>query len=43
MNRSFDSLKLVNTYGAFGSVGKERTEIVFKGAYRPSSCKEFKF
>ena len=31
MNYSFDPLDLVNTYGAFGSVGRERDEIVFEG------------
>ena len=31
MNTSFDRLHLVNTYGAFGSVGQERNEIVFEG------------
>jgi hypothetical protein len=31
MNYSYDPLDLVNTYGAFGSVGKERPEIVFEG------------
>jgi len=31
MNTSFDRLHLVNTYGAFGSVGRERREIVFEG------------
>ncbi len=31
MNTSFDRLHLVNTYGAFGSVGAERREIVFQG------------
>jgi hypothetical protein len=31
MNRSFDPLALVNTYGAFGSVGDKRYEIVFEG------------
>jgi len=31
MNTSFSSLDLVNTYGAFGSVGRERNEIVFEG------------
>jgi hypothetical protein len=31
MNTSFDRLALVNTYGAFGSVGRERDEIVFEG------------
>ena len=33
MNTSFDPLNLVNTYGAFGSVGKERYNIVFEGTY----------
>ena len=31
MNTSFDALDLVNTYGAFGSVGRARPEIVFEG------------
>lgn len=31
MNASFDPLHLVNTYGAFGTVGRERYEIVFEG------------
>lgn len=31
MNTSFNRLHLVNTYGAFGSVGKERYEIIFEG------------
>ncbi|HZN03261.1 MAG TPA: lipase maturation factor family protein, partial [Candidatus Polarisedimenticolia bacterium] len=31
MNTSFDRLHLVNTYGAFGSVGEVRREIVFEG------------
>jgi hypothetical protein len=31
MNRSFEPLGLVNTYGAFGSVGQVRHEIVFEG------------
>ena len=31
MNSSFDPLDLVNTYGAFGTVGRERTNIVFEG------------
>ena len=31
MNRSFDPLDLVNTYGAFGAVGKERLNVVFEG------------
>ena len=32
MNTSFDPLHLVNTYGAFGSVGRERNEIIFEGS-----------
>jgi hypothetical protein len=35
MNTSFDPLDLVNTYGAFGSVGRERYEIVFEGTRDP--------
>jgi hypothetical protein len=31
MNTSFDPLDLANTYGAFGSVGQERTNVVFEG------------
>jgi hypothetical protein len=31
MNASFDRLNLVNTYGAFGSVGRERLELIFEG------------
>jgi hypothetical protein len=31
MNRSFDRLALVNTYGAFGSVGSVRHELVIEG------------
>ena len=31
MNSSFDPLYLVNTYGAFGSVGRERYEIIVEG------------
>jgi Lipase maturation factor len=31
MNSSYDPLDLVNTYGAFGSVGRERPEIIFEG------------
>jgi len=31
MNTSFDPLDLVNTYGAFGSVGDERLNVVFEG------------
>ncbi len=35
MNTSFDRLHLVNTYGAFGSVGRERRQIVFEGTDDP--------
>jgi hypothetical protein len=35
MNTSFNRLHLVNTYGAFGSVGKTRHEIVFEGTDEP--------
>jgi hypothetical protein len=31
MNSSFNRLNLVNTYGAFGTVGRERFEIIFEG------------
>jgi hypothetical protein len=31
MNTSFDRLHLVNTYGAFGTVDRERYELVFEG------------
>lgn len=31
MNTSFDPLGLVNTYGAFGTVGRERLNVVFEG------------
>ncbi len=35
MNASFDSLHLVNTYGAFGSVTKSREEIILEGTLDP--------
>ncbi|MFT3839277.1 MAG: lipase maturation factor family protein [Myxococcaceae bacterium] len=31
MNTSFGAFELVNTYGAFGSVGRERNELVLEG------------
>ena len=31
MNSSYDPFDLVNTYGAFGTVGRERPEIIFEG------------
>ena len=35
MNTSFNRLSLVNAYGAFGSVGKNRLQIVFEGSGDP--------
>ena len=32
MNTSFDPLELVNTYGAFGTVGRDRPTIIFEGS-----------
>jgi hypothetical protein len=32
MNASYDPLNIVNTYGAFGTVGRERPVIVFEGS-----------
>jgi Lipase maturation factor len=37
MNTSFDPLDLVNTYGAFGSVGRERLNVVFEGTMDDTS------
>ena len=37
MNTSFDPLDLVNTYGAFGTVGQERLNVVFEGTSGPDS------
>jgi Lipase maturation factor len=31
MNRSFDPLDLVNTYGAFGTIDRERYEVILEG------------
>lgn len=36
MNRSFEPLHLVNTYGAFGSVGRERDEVILEGTDDPT-------
>jgi len=48
MNRSFDPLHLVNTYGAFGSVSRIRHEVVVEGTTddvprRDSEWKEYEF
>jgi len=37
MNTSFEPLHLVNSYGAFGSVTRERHEIVIEGTLDPSA------
>ncbi len=36
MNMSFNPLHLVNTYGAFGTVGRTRREVVIEGTDEPS-------
>ncbi len=43
MNTSFDPLNLVNTYGAFGSIGDERHEILLEGTLdeRPTASSEW--
>lgn len=48
MNTSFDSLHLVNTYGAFGSIGRTRYEIIIEGTDDPvitsaTTWKEYEF
>jgi hypothetical protein len=35
MNTSFDPLDLVNTYGAFGTVGRQRLNVIFEGTDSP--------
>ena len=37
MNTSYDPLELVNTYGAFGTVGKERLNVIFEGTMDENS------
>lgn len=43
MNASFDPLRLVNTYGAFGHVTKERLEIVVEGRGPDGTWKAYEF
>jgi hypothetical protein len=48
MNTSFESLHLVNTYGAFGSIGRVRYEIIIEGTDDPqispsTQWKEYEF
>jgi lipase maturation factor len=40
MNAGFDPLHLVNTYGAFGSVSRERHEVVLEGAVAVAGASE---
>ncbi|XP_073884564.1 lipase maturation factor 1 isoform X7 [Macaca fascicularis] len=37
MNTHFNSLHIVNTYGAFGSITKERTEVILQGTASPNA------
>jgi lipase maturation factor 1 len=48
MNASFDAFRIVNTYGAFGSVTKIRHEVILQGTsalagQQPVIWKEFQF
>jgi hypothetical protein len=40
MNMSFNPFHLVNTYGAFGSIGRIRREVVIEGTEDPSITKQ---
>ena len=40
MNTNFDPLDLVNTYGAFGTVGQERLNVVFEGTMDKDSSEQ---
>jgi hypothetical protein len=40
MNRSFDPFHIVNTYGAFGSITRDRPEIIFQGTQDALVSKE---
>jgi hypothetical protein len=43
MNTSFTRLPIVNTYGAFGSVGRERLQLVFEGTAAETITPETKW
>jgi hypothetical protein len=43
MNGSFDRLHLVNTYGAFGSVGRLRNEVILQGSPDGTNWREYEF
>jgi Lipase maturation factor len=40
MNRSFDPLDLVNTYGAFGTIDRERYEVILEGTRDDAPARE---
>ena len=42
MNASFNQFHLMNAYGAFGTVGRKRFELVVKGAYSREDSAEWK-
>ena len=42
MNASFNQFHLMNAYGAFGTVGRKRFELVVKGAYGREDSAEWK-
>jgi len=43
MNTSYDRLHLVNTYGAFGSIGEVRNELIIEGSMDGVNWKEYEF
>eukprot|EP00662_Eupelagonemidae_sp_cell21_P057149 gene57149-biopygen42717 len=43
MNASFDRWRLVNTYGAFGSVGEQRNEVIVSLAHNTTTWHEVEF
>lgn len=43
MNASFEPLHLVNTYGAFGAVGRQRPELVIEGTTDGRTWREYEF
>jgi hypothetical protein len=40
MNRTFDSLHLVGTYGAFGGITRQRYEVILEGTHEPAVTAE---
>jgi hypothetical protein len=43
MNTSYDQFHLVNSYGVFGSIGKERYEVIVEGSNDGINWKEYEF